>query len=291
MSSVAMGEDAIIGVADVERFHRDGYLVVPGIFARTACEILRSEMWKLMPPGFDAGDERSWHGRIQDCCTFLPIYHRKGLVRFKDKKGFSHNPVFKNLIYDNAMIGCLFSELTGNPFERCWIRGLHPNLPMPRWVSVNEAFGNQLDTQLEAPEHPRIKIPRPPQIPIFGHLDLHAFELGMLAYLSDVAEDGGALAVWPGSHRLFDLAFEASFDFLPTGLYKRVLNLLQRYRPRMIAAKAGDVIIFHNRLLHANSVNRTVTSDMAYCSIYLARNGRSATSAITARHITVSESG
>src|SRR5262249_49379773 len=93
--------------------------------------------------------------------------------------------------------------------------------------------------------------------PIFGHLDAHAMELGAIVYLNDIGPRAGGLLVWPGSHRLFQHAFDSAVHFLPTGLYKRALNLLQRYRPIALEGKRGDAFIFHNRLMHSNSYNQS----------------------------------
>jgi hypothetical protein len=241
------------------RFYEErGYVRLPGVFDPDSCETVKDYIWSLMPDRFDRRDRSTWTGRIQDCCFNLPLYQRKGLIRFKDKYGFAKVEVLKGVFHDNPVFRQIFSEVTGLACDRLWVRGLHPNLPMPRWVSVNEALGNRLNPQFDAPERPLVRIPRPPQAPIFGHIDAHPCELGFMVYLDEVPEGGGGLAVWPGSHRLFRHAFKTRYDFLPTSFYKRCLNLLQRYRPTVLGGGRGDVIVVHNRLMHTNSLN---TSD------------------------------
>ena len=248
---------SIITDADKETYGRDGYILLRGLLDPKACDRLIDEIWKLMPSRFVRDDRSTWTGRIPDCCNNLSTYQRRGLLRFKDKHGFGRQPVFREAIHDNPLFGQLFSEMMSRLCEKIWVRGLHPNLPMPRWISVNETFGNRINPQIHKPARTFIKIPRLPQVPIFGHLDVHPIELGMMLYLDDVPPAGGGLAIWPGSHRLFQHAFHAGYEFLPTGFYKRCLNLLQRYEPITVGGGKGDILVFHNRLMHANTVNHS----------------------------------
>jgi hypothetical protein len=244
---------------DRASLRKDGYVVLPGRIDANACGSMIDRIWDLMPDRFDRRDPRTWYGRIEDCCNNLPIYQRKGLVRFKDKYGFARDNVFGPGVVDNPLFRSLFRSALDRPLYETRVRGLHPNFPMPKWVSLNEASGNRLNPQISRPHRSWLKIPRPPQFPIFGHLDVHPIELGAMIYLDDVPEGGGGLAVWPGSHRLFRHAFDAAYEFLPTPFYKRCLNLLQRYRPVTLDGRRGDVILFDNRLMHANTMNTSDT--------------------------------
>ena len=246
---------AVLTREQKQAFERDGYVVVPSVFSAPDCEAINEVMWALMPPSFERARPETWAGRLQDCCNNLPLFQRRGLVRFKDKHGFSKHPVLSPLIHQREAVHAMFAEIVGRACKRVHVRGLHPNLPMPRHISINEWLGNRLFSQLEAPEKPLFKIPTPPQVPIVGHLDAHKFELGMMIYTSDVGENGGGLDVWPGSHRLLRQSFNAPYEFLPTPAYKPLLNHLQEFEPRQVVGNTGDVLIFHNRLMHANSLN------------------------------------
>lgn len=238
-------------------FERDGYVVVKGVFEPERCDEMVDQIWQMMPASFLPNDRRTWIGRIQDCCNNLPLYQRNGLLRYKDREGFRRNFVFARHIYGNPRFSKIFQGLTGRSLGRVHIRGLHPVMPMPRLVSFNEALGNRLNRQMNGPERRPVKVPRPPQVPIPGHLDAHAVDVLMMVYIDDVGARGGGLTVWPGSHRLLELCFNSRHEFFPTAAYKRCINFLQRFRPRHIAGSKGDLIVFHNRLLHSNSVNRT----------------------------------
>ena len=238
-------------------FERDGFVIARNVVSAERCADMVAEIWRHMPARFAPGDPRTWSGRIQDCCNNLPLYQRNGLLRYKDRFGFRENPVFERHIYSNARMGELFESATGRPLGRLHIRGLHPIMPMPRWVSVNEALGNRLDPQMEGPERFPVKIPRPPLVPIPGHLDAHSVDVMMMVYLDDVPANGGGLSVWRGSHHLLRDCFDSLYDFLPTPAYRPSMKFLQRFESVQLAGSKGDVVVFDNRLLHSNSVNHS----------------------------------
>lgn len=250
-------EPPALRAADLEQFRRDGFLQVPGVLSREQCAGLVEVTRGYLPPAFRSDDQRAWKGRIQDCCNNIPLYQRKGLVRFKAGDGFASHPEMTDAVYANPRVRGLFETFLGADLEKLRVRGLNPNFPFPRWVSLNELVGARLDPDLRGGPWDRIRLPAPPQFPITGHLETHAVELGALVYLSDVGPEAGGLGVWPGSHRLFELAFGSSVDFLPNRLYKRLFRLLQGRRPRVLEGRAGDLILFHNRLLHTNTFNRS----------------------------------
>ena len=243
--------------ADRERFAQEGFLQVPGVLTREQCAGVIEVARSYLPPAFRSPDPRDWRGRIQDCCNNLPLYQRKGLVRFKASDGFASHPEVEAAVYANPRVRGLFEAFIGEELEKLRVRGLNPNFPLPRRVSLNELFGTRLDPDLRGGIADRIQAPAPPQFPIVGHLETHAVELGALVYLSDVGPNAGGLGVWPGSHRLFGWAFSSSIDFLPNRLYKRIFRLLQGRQPRVLEGRAGDLILFHNRLLHTNTLNRS----------------------------------
>jgi hypothetical protein len=246
------------GASDLrEKFERDGFVIVKSVLEPERCAEMIEQIWVRLPDRFRRDEPETWTGRIEDCCNNLPPYQRNGLLRYKDKHGFKQEPVFERHIYSNPRFAEIFRSVTGRLLGRLHIRGLHPVLPMPRWVSVNEATGNRLDPQMDSPERAWPKIPRPPQLPILGHLDAHPIDVLMIIYLDEVPLRGGGLAVWPGSHRLLRLCFESLYDFLPTRGYRRAMRFLQRFRPLDLAAGQGDVILFDSRLLHSNSINES----------------------------------
>ena len=79
--------------------------------------------------------------------------------------------------------------------------------------------------------------------------------LNAAIYLQDLTPDNGPLRVVPGSHR-------------------RAMGITaeQRQAPhpeeQLVYPRAGDVVLFHNALLHSGSANRTPASRFFYCMTY-----------------------
>lgn len=71
-------------------------------------------------------------------------------------------------------------------------------------------------------------------------------------YLTDVAEDGGATTVKPGSHRqIFEYWTQNGIDENSMGDYNEL-----EFAPSVpIAGQAGDVVFFHYLMLHSGSDN------------------------------------
>lgn len=263
-------------------YDENGYVQLQGLISAEACDRLINDIWSQIPARMRRDDPHTWQGRIQDCCNNLPIYQRKGLLRFKDKYGFRNDPAVSEEIYGNPRLREAFSVLLGLPLHRIWVRGLHPVLPMPRRITLNEALGNRFEPGSAVAGLSSFRIPRPPQIPIAPHLDVHAMDAGAILYLNDIEEVGGAFGVWPGSHRLMRLGFNSEIEWTPTPFYKRAYNLLRCYRPKLLAGKRGDVVIFHNRLMHTNTTNRTGTIRHAILIDALGENWKERNNGISA---------
>ena len=103
------------------------------------------------------------------------------------------------------------------------------------------------------------------------HVDAHPFHIGMVALLEDVAPEGGAFKLWPGSHRrlypTFHLQYDTprilAYDHLPS--YSGYLRSPE-YEPELKRVRTdtapvdcwgakGDVVLWHHRLAHAAGPN------------------------------------
>jgi hypothetical protein len=102
------------------------------------------------------------------------------------------------------------------------------------------------------------------------HVDAHPFSLGVLTYLHDVAPGAGAFSVWPRTHdrafRCFPWQYSSrepshaalAGDGGNEGVVKElVAAALRDISPVALHGRAGDVIYFHHRLLHAGGHNLT----------------------------------
>src|SRR5689334_124616 len=113
-----------VRAADRAFFEENGYLRVPGVLSREQCagviEVVRAEL----PPAFRSHDPCDWRGRIRDCCNDIPLYQRKGLVRFKAGDGFASHPQVQAAIYDNPRVAAVFEAILGPDLEKLRVRGL-----------------------------------------------------------------------------------------------------------------------------------------------------------------------
>lgn len=106
-----------------------------------------------------------------------------------------------------------------------------------------------------------------------AHTDGHPFMLSMVGLIADSPPRGGAFQVWPGSHRRlyptfwmqYDQARIPFYDHLPS--YSGVLNppayheelarILEDTEPVDCFGHAGDVVLWHHRLVHMAGENHS----------------------------------
>jgi hypothetical protein len=109
--------------------------------------------------------------------------------------------------------------------------------------------------------YPIFPTPHLAETQVSAHIDVTAnpFKLTFSQYLADIPSGGGALTVWPGSHRHihFACATNASnqTDF-ETEEFRSVFWQLNQQSPLELPGSAGDVVVMHYRLLHAASLNK-----------------------------------
>jgi hypothetical protein len=107
--------------------------------------------------------------------------------------------------------------------------------------------------------YPIFPTPESADNPVSAHLDVTPtpFKLTYSVYLADVPPGGGALSVWPGSHRLLHGATATNASNLSdfeTRKFCAAYGHLNQQTPR--PGKAGTTVVMHYRLLHAASINR-----------------------------------
>ena len=106
-----------------------------------------------------------------------------------------------------------------------------------------------------------------------AHTDGHPFMLSVVGLIDDCPEDGGAFTVWPGSHRRLYPVFPMQYDqaripfyehmpsfkgiIHPQAYHDELENILQDTSPVDCHGKAGDIVLWHHRLVHAASTNHS----------------------------------
>lgn len=125
------------------------------------------------------------------------------------------------------------------------------------WVSTDRV-------SINPPETAHWKFPGP-----HLHLDIEPtsplpFGLQGILYLTDVAEDQGALTVIPGFHHKID-------DWIASYVSEHVplIDVFDKYESKPLAAQAGDFIIWHHGLPHGSSPNQNSSPRIAqYINLY-----------------------
>jgi hypothetical protein len=126
---------------------------------------------------------------------------------------------------------------------------------MPRSVSLSQLFAEKVPRRLRAISQ-AIRVPYLFCSPSPPHIEGHPMHLVAVGYLTDAPQNGGALLVWPGSHCDLYPQFHSTMEHLPVPGYQDAFERIGRLRPVQVTGKAGDVILFHHRLMHAPSVHR-----------------------------------
>lgn len=239
---------------DIDFFKQNGYLVKHNVLDPELMRQAVDLIWELLPAHFKRDDPTTWRGPVKDCCITQTIRRRRGRVKFR--KCLHEVELVKDLVPRNPFIHGAIEQMLGpgmvRPARR--IRGLYPTFPCP------ELGGKPLE----------------------AHRDRHAFHVGAVCYLQDVAIGGGAFAVWPKSHQLLYRTFSTrSMDDDDTTKVDAIMKRLTLWRRYPIDAmlrrmtrrggfvelpgKAGDVIFWHQRLAHAGATN--VSSRVRYAAL------------------------
>lgn len=184
--------------------------------------------WSQIDSHFDRNDSTTWIGEIEDDCRSATIAKRRGRLKFKNNV-FRH-PELIRMMYGEGPVLSAVRDLIG---ERCVgrhaTRGLYPIFPTPR-------AGEQ----------------------ITGGMDAHPFQVNAILYLDDVAEDGGAFSVWSGSHTIMAAAFAGRASYRLLANVDDLRRQAEASCPRVtLAGPRGTLVLWHHRLLHTPTTNRS----------------------------------
>ncbi len=198
---------------EAEIFRRDGFLVLRGVLDPVGVAAARVSLWDHLPATFRRDDPRTWRGPVEDESGGRDLHERKGRVKLRG--ALRSDPALLDLLPRNeavlAAVAALLAPRRAAP--PATVRGIYLTFPMP-----------------ELPQ-------------AFGHVDLHDYAIGAVAYLDEVPALGGGLLVWPGSHRDRATPIAARQHEDPTAAIE-------------LAGGPGDVILYDRNLTHAPGRNR-----------------------------------
>ncbi|MFE7572373.1 phytanoyl-CoA dioxygenase family protein [Streptomyces sp. NPDC057539] len=217
---------------EVERFHRDGYLLLKGVISRTDAERCRRHVVGMM--NADLTLPMPWmsrFGRIKPLQTdFSETFADPELI-----------PLFQNERLYGAARQLLESDR---------LRVFDGSLA----ITIRHDVGGPYSQPL----HLDVRVPT--EVSQF-RLDIREMELAGCFYLTDVKPTGGGICVVPGGHRLVMEAARAH----PTGrLLHDFWRDIQGFPdPVEIVAEAGDFILTHFLMPHTASHNRLPNARVA----------------------------
>ncbi|RXF67427.1 phytanoyl-CoA dioxygenase family protein [Hansschlegelia zhihuaiae] len=222
----------MLTATDIAFFALNGYVVKRGVLERDLLDKAAEVAWLHLPSGFHRDDPQSWTEKVADCRGDMTAGERFGLVKLR--REIRSDGAVARITIRNRVIMAMAAQLLGegNVAPPQHFRGLYPIFPTPEHADV----------------------------PVNAHIDVTPtqFRLSIGVYVDDVPKGGGGLAVWPRSHRSLFFAARATgctFEDMATDDFYRNFCAWNGTEPTEIPGKAGDVIFFHNRLLHAPSLN------------------------------------
>jgi len=220
-------------------FVRDGYCTVnidlDPAWANWAIDLT----WSQIDGHFDRADPSTWVGEIEDDCRSATLAKRRGRLKFKNN--VSRHPELMNMMYGDGPIMSAVRELIG---PRCVgrhaTRGLYPIFPTPGSSEI-----------------------------IAGGMDAHPFQVNAILYLDDVSEEGGAFSVWSGSHYLMAQAFAGRASYqLESNVEDLRVEAEATCSRVTLAGPRGTLVLWHHRLLHTPTTNRSAKVRYALLADY-----------------------
>jgi hypothetical protein len=221
---------------DMLFFHANGFLIKRNFLEAEHCNSVVDVAWSFLPESFDIKNKKTWKGEVTCSCDVTQsIKKRRGHIKVR-KESIGKNTIVRKLVEKNEKIINAVGELIGMPLGLPIFRGLYFTFPIPRIFSY----------------------------PHYGHIESHPFQVGVVAYCSNVRKNGGGLSIWPGSHWRFQEVFDNKLGFYANEHYYTLAKYYNAIKPLTIEGDVGDVIFTHHRLYHAPSNNNVDTPRAAF---------------------------
>jgi len=253
-------------------FKTNGYLILPSALSSRLCERALDRLWDSLPATspmrrddpsthvgpFSQGDE------LEDATNL-----RKGFRWQLRSIGATQDLI--DLVYSETLTAAAESLLGKGQLRQPVVGGTPMGSHGFAWPGgpVDPALGT------EGARGIYCTLPYEGDAPSSDgpHTDGHPFMLSMVGLLADSPPRGGAFHVWPGSHRRlyptfwmqYDQARIPFYDHMPS--YSGLLNppayheelsrILEDTEPVDCYGNAGDVVLWHHRLVHSAGENHS----------------------------------
>ena len=226
----------VIDQANVEAYHNDGYLLVPGLFTEADMEPVRLAI----------EDEVD---RLAD------RFYRAGKVssRFADEPSNRRLVLLCEEAQESVRIWELRTRAAVTPELYQLVR--HPALLdlLTALLGPEVAWTGSFAVRVKLPEREETAFPWHQDTQYYGNPTRHLHVISVWIPLVDVDECNGCLHLLPGSHQwgLLGGARDA----------ERVVRMFedveQRAKPVVLPMRRGDLLAFTNMTCHASTVNTT----------------------------------
>ncbi len=216
---------------EIKFFREEGFLIKRGIMDESLTAQARERLWENAPPEIDRDNPDTWIGPIQE-------YREKNNEKGNDGGGYGW--WYRGIGSKEWMVRMLV---------------IHP----PIWEIVEQMLGEEDVVRPNSVRGIYCRLPEGnvPCKPLSCHTDAHAFHLGVVGYIDDVAPNGGGFSVWPRSHRVFYYTHQTRHLRDQSEQYLKNRAYFNHRSPIDCHGRAGDVVFWHHRLAHSAGSNRS----------------------------------
>ena len=253
-------------------FKENGYLLLPGAMDAELCKRAGDSLWGSLPENSDIQreDPASHVGPFSDKDTINDPTNMRAGYRWQLRSTGTQQDLI-DLVYSATLVGIAEQLLGEGQLRLPIVNGVVMGSQGAAWPDgpVDPALGTEgirgiYCTLPHAGDPPEIDRP---------HTDGQPFMLSLVGLIGDSPRDGGAFKVWPKSHKRLYPTFWMQYDqaripyygHMPS--YKGLLNPAEYHEELACIlddtehvdcwGSAGDVVLWHHRLVHMAGQNHS----------------------------------
>jgi len=235
--------DPTLSEAEVAFFKENGFLVKRGFLdEKEAFARVVDYVWENVPREIIKRDDpKTWLGAPHDQWTGADGENAgqfsRGSWKMRSRK-IGTEPLFVDKIANHPRMRQLVSLFIGGPVKRAErVRGVYCIFPKP--PNLERGLG--------------------------PHGDHTGAQLSAMVFVDPVPPHSGGFTIWPGSHFMSHRYHSTVYGPLDPDLAEQYVkardDVLSTITPVEFSGKAGDVVFWHPRLVHAPGVNRSADHD------------------------------